>query len=256
MSLFKRLFGKEKSDPQLDDLEALVKPMIAEAVKLNVKKVKNEPRDSNLKSQFGGMPYLESEGDWPKMKSGKRLDFVCQIFNDGSLPMPEEIKLLQFFYDFGEFAWSTDDEGWKLRVLTEFDSKKAIVVQKPETESPTKYCEISFERVKSLPDWDGVTSISDKISNLCAQINDDPWEAYRQVTTKLVEDTDYRSQIGGYPKWIQSEATPMYQDGRAMPFLLQIDSEDEAGIMWGDSGMLYFFYHSEDGSVNFELQCC
>lgn len=260
MNFFKKLFfrnqGPKPSSTQRKKLDELLRPLVKKAVRLNVGEPQEEPSDSNFKSQFGGMPYLENQSDWPTNKAGKPLAFVFQIFNDGYLPMPNHIKLLQFFYDFEEFPWTTDDDGWKLRLVEKVDFTKAISVEKPNTQGPEKYCEISFEEVKSLPDWDGINSIDPKISDLCEEIDDDDsWQVYEDACMELTGDTDYKSLVGGYPKWIQSDATPIYPDGTATPFLLQIDSEENADLMWGDSGSLYFFYNPQDRTIDFELQC-
>ena len=255
MNFFKKLFSdsnKAKQNKLLD----LLRPMMKEAVQIHVQEAGRQPADSNLRSQFGGMPYLESASDWPTTKSGNPLHFVFQIFNNGDIRLPDNLKLLQFFYDFEESAWSTDDDGWKLNLYETIDASKAIVFEKPITNGPAEYCQMKFQKIMSLPDWDGINSLSQEISDLCSDINDDePWEAYDQAVAELVGDTDFDSQIGGYPKWIQADGTPTYPDGTPTPFLLQIDSEELAGLMWGDSGMVYFFYNRIDGSINFELQC-
>ena len=40
-----------------------------------------------------------------------------------------------------------------------------------------------------------------------------------------------------------------------MKLLFQIDSEDNAGLMWGDVGLIYVFYDNETQKIEFILQC-
>ena len=65
----------------------------------------------------------------------------------------------------------------------------------------------------------------------------------------------HSSQLGGYPKWVQGESTPKDKNGEPLKLLFQIDSEDNAGIMWGDVGLIYVFYDEELEKIEFILQC-
>ncbi|MGC4041524.1 MAG: DUF1963 domain-containing protein [Flavobacterium sp.] len=53
----------------------------------------------------------------------------------------------------------------------------------------------------------------------------------------------------------RENGTPEDKNGRKSELLFQIDSEDEAGLLWGDVGLVYVFYDSLDKSITFELQC-
>jgi uncharacterized protein YwqG len=53
--------------------------------------------------------------------------------------------------------------------------------------------------------------------------------------------------IGGYPFFTQSD--PRDYEPRLLEheiLLLQIDTDDEIGIMWGDSGIAHFFIRKDD----------
>lgn len=261
MNLFKKIFGSNGQDarPQKADLmaqlENAVLPFLTEATKFNVQKASRPPEDSNLRSHFGGMPYFEEGRSWPVSDNGTNLNFVFQIFNTPDLCLPQEIRLIQFFYDHEEAPWSSEDDGWHIRIYENTNPDKVRVLDKP-YDTKDKYCEIEFERVKSLPDWEGIDGYSPEASELCSKINDDePWEAYEKVVQQLTGQQDYQSQLGGHPKWIQGESTPQDSTGKDLPLLFQIDSEENAGIMWGDSGMVYAFYDSKTKKVEFELQC-
>jgi hypothetical protein len=40
-----------------------------------------------------------------------------------------------------------------------------------------------------------------------------------------------------------------------MKLLFQIDSEDNAGLMWGDVGLIYVSMMKKSGKTEFTLQC-
>lgn len=54
--------------------------------------------------------------------------------------------------------------------------------------------------------------------------------------------------------WVQGEDTPV-KEAVPMKLLFQIDSEDNAGIMWGDVGLIYVFYDENSERIEFTLQC-
>ena len=119
-----------------------------------------------------------------------------------------------------------------------------------------KYCEITYKQSYSLPDWEGIDTHSENASKLsCILDEDEPWEQYQNVVNKLIGEKDLQSQLGGYPKWIQGEETPHENNGEKIKFLFQIDSEDNADLMWGDVGLIYVFYDEKKEHIEFKLQC-
>ena len=113
-----------------------------------------------------------------------------------------------------------------------------------------------FKSVESLPDWEGIDLYEKRTAKIAYILNDDePWEAYDKVVEKLIGEQDYQSQLGGFPRWVQGESTPKNSDGEYMKLLFQIDSEDNAGLMWGDVGLVYAFYDEETKRTEFSLQC-
>ncbi|MCL2521688.1 MAG: YwqG family protein [Erysipelotrichales bacterium] len=248
----------------IEDLENLVKPLVRDALKVIPKKA-NNLEGSNLKSQIGGTPYFERGESWPKTKDGTYLQFICQIFNDGNSGLPDNIKLLQFYYAVdGEYmAFETADKGWLVKVYENLDKANVAIVPKPENEhfeewDNVEYCELSFKKIKSLPDWEGISHYSKNASNLSCILNEDePWANYEKIKAKLTEreyeedEEIYISQIGGYPAWVQGDDTP-----EGCEFLLQLNSEEETtNLMWGDMGLVYFFYNKKNKKIEFILQC-
>lgn len=268
MNFFQKIFGGAKRQPEkeaddhfaeyrreleqlnlstLDDLENLVTPLIRDATKMVVKKPVSPPENTQLKSHFGGQPYFEAGEAWPVSGNGTPMSFIFQVFNTGNINLPDEVGLIQFYYDFEVYPWDTEDDGWLVKMYPAVNKNKMISVERPLGLDTPKYCDIEFVAIKSLPDWDGISVYSDPASKLSCILNDDePWGAYKEVASKHVGDQDLRSQIGGYPIWLQGENTPKNSKGDYMKLLFQVDSESNADIMWGDGGLVYVFYNPDD----------
>ena len=239
-----------------EDLENLVRPLIKTATEIVVGKASRPSENSQMESHFGGQPYFEEGEEWARSKTGAPMSFIFQIFNNNEIELPKNIKLVQFFYDWEEFPWDTIDDGWFVKIYENLNTEKLITIDRPQELERSKFCEIEFKKIESLPDWEGIETYSSKASKLsCILDEDSPWESYRKVVEKLVGDDDYKSQLGGYPKWVQGESTPRNNDGENMKLLFQIDSEDNAGLMWGDVGLIYVFYDEESKRIEFTLQC-
>lgn len=229
------------------DLEKLVTPLVKDATRIILKKSSAATQNVQLISHFGGLPYFETGETWPKSRNGNYMDFVCQIVNTGNIHLPDEIALVQFYYDFELDPWDTGDDGWLVKIYPKIDKNKLIRIENPLPESQVGYCEMEFSPIKSLPDWQGIDLYQETASKLSCVLNeDDPWEPYQATVSKLCGEYSIHSQIGGYPIWMQGESTPKTRLGGNMQLLFQIDSEEEAGLMWGDGGLIYIFYDPGD----------
>ena len=71
---------------------------------------------------------------------------------------------------------------------------------------------------------------------------------YEKLETAVIGDDflDYITQVGGYPQWMQGDETPLNSSGKRMKLLLQISSEDDANLMWGDADLVYIFYDPDN----------
>lgn len=275
MSFWKKIFGNksenQKTDSHFDkyrkelkelnlktfsDLENLVKPIIRTATKLEILPASKPPENSQLISHFGGQPYFEKGEIWPTSKNEKNLEFIFQVFNSTSLQLPKSIELIQFYYEWDEFPWDTSNDGWLVKIYKKTEKENLEFIDKPSELKKSKYCGIIFNSTKSLPDWEGIDLHCNNASKLSCDLNEDePWESYDQIVTKLIGKQDYQSQFGGYPNWVQGESTPKDSEGNPMKLLFQIDSEDNAGLMWGDVGLIYVFYDEKSEKIEFTLQC-
>lgn len=240
----------------MSSIDAILKPLIKTAFVLDV-----QPATTPLSlvaSKFGGKPYQESGETWPQCPTCKKpLSFICQLdIRQTNHPARFEIPFFSFYYCWDCSPWGLYDEAegqWVVRQYRDPSEKNAVVTHFPSNLDYGTECQVLFQETLSLPDWEGVNRWCPEAAELSCQFNDDaPWEAYRQAVERLVGEQEINSKTGGYPKWIQGEDTP--EDSI---LLAQIDSEDEAGIMWGDVGSVYLFLsQNPEAKIKFVLQCC
>lgn len=256
MNFFKKLFGANKAaanSVRIEDLENAVKPLLKPAVAIVVGEAKQEPSNAQMLSHFGGKPYFEAGESWPYDESGT-LDFVLQVYNDGRMGLPDDVLLIQFFYNFEESPWESDNDGWLIKTYPSPSAAKAVTVARPITERQ-KYCEIRFEEVMTVPDWESLSDTHPEIETIAEMVHPEGWESYETVTERLTGPQASQSRFGGYPYWIQGDETPLADDGTPLRLLMQIDSEDNAGVMWGDAGIVYLFYDPATKQFQFLMQC-
>ena len=153
----------------------------------------------------------------------------------------------------GELSFDTGDGGWYVKIYEKLHPENIKTIEKPEEHETVKYCEIKYEAIKSLPNWDGIEDYCVDAQKLsCLLDKDEPWENYQEIVQELVGEQEIWSQLGGYPHWIQGSEKP--EKGN-FELLFQIDSEDNAGLMWGDCGLVYVFYDNVSKELAFTLQC-
>jgi hypothetical protein len=139
------------------------------------------------------------------------------------------------------------------------DANANLLQDESPVESRTKPCAANLELVQSVPDWDDINDIAPQLAQLSAAADEsEPWSAYQSAVEELLgEEPNFRTQIGGYPHWVQGAATPDCKIcNKPMRLLAQIDSEEDAGIMWGDSGSVYLFEcAAHPDQIEMRLQC-
>jgi len=239
------------------DLLNLVKPLIKEAVMFKPLPAERPMENSQLISHFGGHPYFEKGESWPTMKDGQPLDFIFQVFNTGDINLPWHIKILQFYYCYEGEVYFNEADGWQIKTYSEYSPDKMELVPKPDSLKTAKFCRIDFSYAKTLPDWEELnehTPLAAKLSSVLDE--EDPWVNYGDVVKELTGKNDFQSNFGGYPHWVQGNDTPHNEQGKELPLLFQLDSEENAGLMWGDCGLIYIFYDPEKhGNYSFVFQC-
>ena len=265
------------------DLEKLVEPSI---------RIRTEPADDQQLevgvSKIGGAPDLPEATEWPRWK-GAPLAFIAQLNMvdvakydlTGGLP---QSGLLSFFYDARQETWGFDpnDRGsWQVLF---FEGGQPVLrrTQPPADlpkESRFKQCKLAFSTELTLPPWE---SLNVEALDLTEKETDN----YIELLERTSGEDGPIHRLLGHPEPIQNEMqlecqltfhglytgnATSYQDPRrrelekgatVWQLLLQIDSDEEnAGMMWGDGGRLYFWIRKDDlkkrafGNVWMVLQC-
>lgn len=237
------------------------------------------------RSQIGGLPDLPDPAVWPRHQ-GKSLSFVAQI-NLAELPDDapatdlSKTGMFYFFYDCEKSAWGYDpkDKGsWRVLYAEHPPEGPPELTFPDDIPEHARYARTVVEIVsgRSIPDTFDVPPGSDLSVEQKGLIDD--------LLARHVYARSPVHQLLGHPITIQgdmhlecqfaSHGLPcgpgVHDDPRAKELesgaldwqlLLQIDSDDAAGMMWVDLGTLYFWIRSEDlRERNFEgvwmiLQC-
>jgi uncharacterized protein YwqG len=262
-NIFGRWFGRKRDDSPVRDVAALAAPLAAPAVHV----VKT---DAPSRSHFGGSPHLPPGMAWP-VRNGNRLGFLARV----SLAemrrahviewLPDAGALL-FFYDLEAQPWGFDpkDRGsWAVLLapdLPEPVSQAPAGVERQASE--LSHRNVAFRRVDVLP---SVERHSVELLGLSEAEGD----RYCDLAETVCQEAP-KHQIAGFPAPIQGDdmelecqlaSNGLYcGDGTASSdrraesltpgaanwkLLLQFDSDEALGVMWGDAGMIYYWIEAD-----------
>ncbi|MBN2590911.1 MAG: DUF1963 domain-containing protein [Sedimentisphaerales bacterium] len=249
--------------------EAIVS-LNARAMQIETFSINNKETISSGASKIGGCPDLLNDIDWPSWKSVS-LSFLCQInladmagFNCAEA-LPKS-GLLSFFYHAEQATWGFDpkDRGsWKVLYYDgplEKLNRQSFPEDLPE-EGQYEEAGIIFKETVTLPPWE-----SKAITEL--DFTDEQKDAYIGLLEELDESGCHR--MFGHPAQIQGDMqlqcqlvsnglycgdSSGYEDPRRAQLekgtkdwvlLLQLDSDEQVNMMWGDCGRLYFWVRKDD----------
>lgn len=250
-------------------LHAELWPMLAAVAQPSLRLTRTDECDPTApRSRLGGQPLLVPGTDWPRSTDGKPLSLVGvwitnEINSWYGQPMLPGDMVLSFFYDaVGERGWGYDPthkEFWRVVPAAVAD---ATAVGVPEGAEAFRGWALTAQQTLTIPDiWDpAVAQLTDKDP-------DGVSDAYEQLDAS---DTTPLHRAFGWPDPVQ-EAMPLecqlasngiyvgspegYRDPRvadlragAADWLLlwQIDTDEDAGWMWGDLGTIYYWIRRED----------
>lgn len=232
-------------------------------------------------SKIGGNPDLDTGFEWPADQSNQSLSFIGQLNcaeisrHDSENLFPKE-GLISFFYCANQEAWGFDpkDVGRFKVIYSEsidnLERSSFPIDLKPH--SIFKSNKVKFEASLSLPGWehdciDGLLSdeeTDDYIDMADGTENQilgyaDCVQGPMELDCQLVTNGLYCGDPSGYNDPKRKELESGKDD---WILLFQLDSEeDKTGMMWGDSGKLYYWIRKQDlRSKNFDgcwmiLQC-
>jgi Domain of unknown function (DUF1963) len=273
MGIITKLFGRGSGSPPPRNVAELVAPLTLPAAQL----VKSP---TETRSYFGGAPALPRGVAWPA-NGGKPLAFLAcvdleSLAETAAVPWLPSSGRLSFFYDVENQPWGFDPKdrgGWAV-MLADHEQLPAS----PPLAHGLRRRSIAFQRISTYPSWE-----RPEVSAL--GLTDAEAESLADLGGSAYGDLP-RHQMGGFPSPVQGDemelecqlvsnglycgdasgyqspdAAPLRSGAKDWRLLLQIDSDDDFGVMWGDVGVLYFWIKESDARARrFEncwvvLQC-
>ena len=281
-SFIKKLFKKPEIidepglDVHLNYLDSLKKSAIALTAV-----------DGEIFSRIGGLPDLPDDITWPEWKEVP-LAFLGQI-DLSEIPAGLVVNelpgsgILYFFYDQEQGTWGFDprDEGsWQV-IYTDKSSSECSRRSAPEGLdeefiASEKY--VKFSAIQTYPDWqdERVEALnlndtqSDQYFDLCSScyLGNPEHQLFGYPAPVQGNDMDLECQLAsngiycGNAEGYNCAQAQELEPGKAdWILLMQLDSDDDTGMMWGDMGKLYFWIKKDDlKNASFEncwmiLQC-
>ncbi len=209
-------------------------------------------------SKIGGCPYLTSEADYPRDKDGRPMMFLAQI-NLDDMPHLEDYPehgLLQFYV--GDDDNYGGDSPCRVIYIPEYEKDASKLLSKNPFE----------DGYMGMPPFEceGKMTFAPKTMFICTEcqefqdkfrqkVSDEIWDVLTEVCYPE------GSLVGGYPLFVQ-QAPEYYDSGEYDTLLLQLDCDDECGIMFGDAGSCFFLIPKENlkkrnfDNVEYGWQCC
>jgi uncharacterized protein YwqG len=253
-----------------DRIEATIKPFIGI-------KAKAEKKLRLWQSKFGGFPYFPKGLQYPTDSKGQAMFLLAQInFSETPKLAPyPETGILQFYISNGNdiygacFENPTKQQDFRIIYFPDVIEDKNLLVTKfdflpkPDMLPIDKQASLSFSlRYAPMPvvDYRFEPTIINIDSKLKYGHFTDYSEAYEEYE-ELFGSEGHK--IGGYPYFTQND--PRDCDafkGEDYMLLFQMDTDDEAGIMWGDCGVANFFISEKDliskdfSRVLYNWDCC
>lgn len=247
---------------------------------------------SRSTSHLGGLPELPIGAAWPIWK-GAPLSFLAQIDLDAAPEFewpdwaPREGRLL-FFYEALEQPWGFDpkDRGC-CAVIYVAPGVTCIERLPPESvpvEGRFRRKDLKFNAHVNYPSYE-------RIGGYETKLNDNEFDEVSEELDALEPAEESGSghlhRLFGWPSPVQNdtmeleaqfasnglycgtpeayaslEAKALEPGASDWELLFQLDSDDDADMMWGDAGMLYFWIRRSDAAqrdfsnVWLVLQCC
>ncbi|OWA37683.1 hypothetical protein B9G55_06450 [Saccharibacillus sp. O16] len=222
-------------------------------------------------SRIGGEPDLPAGTQWP-MYEQQPLTFIAQIRLEEVPYKPEILPqngLLSFFYNAVDQPWGYGPEHagqWKV-IHTESTNELERITPPDQVKQDGDFeaLAVTFSVQTTLPSWNTLAvrrmdlneAEIDQYSELMENITEynapgfpihrllghaDQVQGEMQLKCQLVTHGIDCGDPSGYRHPRRQELEP---GAEGWKLLLQIDSEEDIGMTWGDFGMIYFWIHEE-----------
>jgi uncharacterized protein YwqG len=237
---------------KLSKYEASIKKTIQISNEIYFKAGETLPWDSKI----GGCPYLLSKDDYPINKDMQPMMFLVQLNLSEIHGLPElpDKGLLQFFIEDDDmFGMDGNVIVRYIEAFTEDENK--CLSEIPYTinrENAPYYNEgkMSFEAVEMI--YSSTLESYEEVLGT-EELNEEESDAlYDEAAVS-------GCRVGGYPYFVQHDYG---FDPKSEFLLLQLDCDDEVGMMFGDAGTAQFIISREDikkkdfSKVDYDWQCC
>ncbi len=245
------------------DIDALARP----SIRLTLAEVDESTLQAGA-SKFGGVPDLPEGTAWPE-KKGQPQSFIAQIrfedvhAYDVDKVLPEK-GTLWFFYDAAQETYGDDPadrEGWSVLFGESATLKRATVPAKLPAESQFHASSLSFVTEYTLP------------QDPTLEITPYDWskeeqKKYEQILSTFPSKAEHdalHNRMLGHPETIQDDmriqcqltshgvtdaddpkAKELSKGAMDWQLLLQVDSNEQVGMHWASSGMLYYWITRAD----------
>lgn len=218
-------------------------------------------------SRIGGQPDLPPEFRWPRF-DGLALSFIAQLdlhelaTQPDVLPLPKEGYLV-FFYDSEQRTWGHEPKDFGSALVAYFPGPASALVR---TELPAdvsesgqfQCCTLAYRSDQNLPvhydpelseeAWTLLSSYED------ARLDesDTPWHRLGGHADCLQTAMEFDCQLitndlfGDETGYEDPRSELLAQGAKDWRLLLQIDTDDDAGFMWGDCGRIYYWIRDDD----------
>ncbi|WP_338753136.1 YwqG family protein [Bacillus sp. FJAT-52991] len=266
MSIQHKIDLPKELEPYRQELEQSIQPIV---------RIEGSCTPTTLfESKFAGHPYLPKHIEHPKDEHGVPLRLLAQI-NFAEVPSIEhfpEKGILQFYIAgnddlFGmDFDNPTDQTNFRILYHSDItmDESELVTDFSYMEEDDEEYFPVGKEGKLSFTlDEEPISDEDYRFEQLSIDLeqktNDgtELWDVYAECFAGT------GAKIGGYPFFTQEDPRSYeekYQQHNIL--LLQIDTDDDLDIMWGDSGVGNFFIKKEDlekldfSNVMYNWDCC
>jgi uncharacterized protein YwqG len=220
-------------------------------------------------SRIGGVPDVPPDFKWP-VRNEVPQSFIAQLNLEEVHPydthgvLPSR-GMLWFFYDAKQETYGADPAdrgGWSIVFSKDYSGLQRMAApQKLPAESQFKACTVSFASEVTL-------SQSPKLDVSDFDWSDDEMQKYETLLSTFPTPEDHGAvhhQLLGNPQTIQDDmrlecqlashgvtdmndprANELSKGAREWQLLLQIDTDEDIGMRWGDAGMIYYWLRASD----------